>query len=520
MTVSEEKIELKREILKQFLEKGFQITPDALNSILSNHEKDMSQFMLDFFEKLNKLPEKPIVITEELLNQHLTSSSQIESKDEELTEQEVVLETVRTTGKPKSKPMALEVEPEIKIKKDPSGKSTTTGVIEDFIKLFHSRFKKIEKMFLNRIDTRNTIPISGISSINRQKAFKTIGIVSSKRYTKQGNLILVIEDLESSVNVIIPSEDQNITRKGERILLDQVICVEGRALQSKNMVIAKDLIWPDLPMRPPNMAEIPISAAFISDIHVGSKEFLDKSFDKFISWLHADNEKQRELAGSIKYLIFAGDLVDGIGVYPRQEEDLIINNIYEQYSVISKFFEKVPDWIQVFIIPGNHDAVRNHLPQPAVPREFTETLYELPNVRMLGNPSLIEIHGINVLIHHGRSLLDAISHIPGLEMNKSADAMVELLRCRHVAPIWGDNTPISPEIEDFLVIDEIPDIYHCGHLHINAAGNYRGVKIINSGCFQEQTEYQRSQNINPTPGLVPIVNLQSQKLTLMDFYHT
>ena len=71
----------------------------------------------------------------------------------------------------------------------------------------------------------------------------------------------------------------------------------------------------------------PISIAFISDVHMGSKYFLEETWDKMMYWLNTD-----ALAKNIKYLVLSGDTVDGAGVYPGQDKNLSISNVYEQYQ--------------------------------------------------------------------------------------------------------------------------------------------------------------------------------------------
>ena len=47
--------------------------------------------------------------------------------------------------------------------------------------------------------------------------------------------------------------------------------------------------------------------------------------------------------------------------------------------------------------------------------------------------------------------------------------------------------------------------------------SYKSTLIINSGTWQAQTGYQANLGINPTPGLVPIVNLATLQVTLREF---
>jgi DNA polymerase II small subunit len=107
--------------------------------------------------------------------------------------------------------------------------------------------------------------------------------------------------------------------------------------------------------------------------------------------------------------------------------------------------------------------------------------------------------------------------VPDLDIKKPTETMKELLICRHLAPTYGGKTQIAPTSKDWLVIDTVPDIFHTGHLHINGFDRYRNVNLINSGCFQAQTDYMRSFGIDPTIGIVPVIELDSLKTSLLDF---
>jgi DNA polymerase II small subunit len=92
-----------------------------------------------------------------------------------------------------------------------------------------------------------------------------------------------------------------------------------------------------------------------------------------------------------------------------------------------------------------------------------------------------------------------------------------MLQGRHLAPIYGKGTTIVAEPRDWLVIDEVPDILHCGHIHVTTLSSYRKTLIVNSGTFQSQTEYQRLVGIEPTPGIVPLVDLQTLNVKQLYF---
>ena len=185
--------------------------------------------------------------------------------------------------------------------------------------------------------------------------------------------------------------------------------------------------------------------------------------------------------------------------------------------MVSEKLKMVPRHLQMLIIPGNHDATRQALPQPMIPKKYATSLYDLPNVKMLGDPCFFKLNGVSVLVYHGRSLDDVLATTPGLSYERPEEAMKVLLRARHLAPTFGLRTPIAPEVEDHLVIEEVPDIFHAGHVHTIGLDRYKSTLIINSGTWQAQTGYQANLGINPRPGLVPIVNLATLDVTLREF---
>jgi DNA polymerase II small subunit len=136
---------------------------------------------------------------------------------------------------------------------------------------------------------------------------------------------------------------------------------------------------------------------------------------------------------------------------------------------------------------------------------------------MLGNPSYIELNGVKILMYHGQGLDDIIATIPGLSYSNPAEAMKILLKARHLSPIYGQRTPISPEKDDMMVITEVPDIFHSGHVHVMDVQNYRGTLIVNSGTWQDQTPFQQTMGIMPTSGIAIAVNLSTLRPFQIDF---
>ncbi len=331
--------------------------------------------------------------------------------------------------------------------------------------------------------------------------------------------MLTIEDLHASTIALIPQNaSEKLQKKARLLLLDQVVCLSVMKTRS-NLLIVEDIILPDVAQKTPRKASVPVYAVLTSDLHVGSTKFQREAFNRFILWLNGKygNERLKEIASHVKYVLIAGDIVDGIGVYPNQLKELAIKDIYEQYKLAAKYLEQIPDYIEVVIIPGNHDAPRKALPQPAISKDFLTLLQESRNIYSLGNPCFLTLHDVEFLLYHGRSLDDILSTVPGANHSNPEKAMKVLLQSRHLAPVYGEKTPLSPEEKDFLVINRVPDVFHAGHVHVLGYTNYRGVLLVNSGGWQEQTDYMQRLGLTPTPGKVPVVNLQTLDVTVISF---
>ncbi len=494
---------------------GYQLDKEAFEFLNTISEKDDPlDLMQEAVKKIRDLPQKPLFIDRSFL-EAMKQEPCVEEKPH------LPLPPPTSESRRRVRPYAKEVEDNVKVVTDPTDKICTTGSIKEYLEYFQDRFERLKKLLRKRIDAKNAMPISVALKTPVKSKVNIIGMVTEKIESKE-RLFVKIEDLEASATVLVPqSGSREIVTKARSLLLDQVVCVS--AIKGNNdLLIAKDFILPEIPRKTPKKASIPIYAALISDLHVGSKEFMEKEFNSFLLWLKGKrgNEKLRDIAGHIKYLVIAGDLVDGVGIYPGQIEGLATKDIYEQYREVAKLIEQIPDYIELIVIPGNHDASRKALPQPALPKDYAEPLYEARKIYSLGSPSTVSLHGVELLLFHGRSLDDIAAAAPNVSFDTPDKSMKILLQSRHLAPIYGERTPIAPERRDFMIIERIPDIFHAGHVHVLKCNNYRGTLLVNSGAWQRQTEFQKMMGLIPTPGIVPIVNLQTLKVATIDFTET
>lgn len=414
-------------------------------------------------------------------------------------------ETIKNTKiKFKRNEQKINAQYDFKIIQDTSKKSYTSGEIENLIAYFKSRYEKLANILSKRPELRNFTKINDID--DGMDSLSLILMVREIRTSKNGHKIVEFEDDTGNISILFSHNNEELFREAEKLVKDEVVGVIANKSDDPGFAFGQQIINPGV-LRVPDK-EMDFGIVFLSDVHIGSLTFLEDAFQRFIDWINceAGDEEQRRVAEDVKYLIIGGDIVDGIGVYPNQDKELAIKDITEQYNEAARFLGNIRSDIKIIIAPGNHDASRVAEPQPAVPEEYAKALYELDNVEFISNPGVVSLDGINVLIYHGRSFDDMVMAVKDFEYEKSDVIMEELLQKRHLAPLYGERTPLASELEDYLVIDEVPDIFHTGHIHINSYRRFKGVHMINSGTFQTQTEFQKIYNINPTPAEVPVIH--------------
>ena len=405
-----------------------------------------------------------------------------------------------------------EIDPEqlsVEIDGDMTGQSTGTGEYSDFVAVFRDRYERLSKQLRGRVNHR---PTDALESLPGNEEAAVVGMVSDIRSTASGHWLVELEDTNGTFPTLV-MKDRPIADLVGELLLDEVIAVEGTLADDGGILFVDSLHFPDVPRTyEPSTADRPVKAALISDVHVGSQEFKADAWHRFADWLHTDD------AEGVEYLLIAGDMVEGVGVYPDQDEELDVIDVYDQYERFSEYLKEVPGDMEIVMIPGNHDAVRLAEPQPAFDSELRQTM-SAHDARFTSNPSMVTIEGVSVLMYHGVSLDEVIAELPDekASYDEPHKAMYQLLKKRHVAPQYGGHTRLAPETRDYLIIDEVPDVFHAGHVHKLGYGKYHNVLTINSGCWQAQTDFQKSVNIDPDAGFAPIVDLETLELTVRSF---
>lgn len=466
---------LKKELsvaLNYALNKGFQIHPDAFKFLENVDVKKLEKIIKEIVREKTK--QKSYQINQDDLEVYLGI------KDDQT------------------------LQSDYKILFDPTLRITTGEGVKGYNALFSSRFNKLKRIISDRPESRMLKSIASVKTAKTDDDMYVCGLVTS-RSVERNITKLVLEDPSGLFEGIV--FDNELQKIAGSLLNDQFIMARIGFGKNAGFII-KDLISPDVPDQASNRSETETYAVFLSDLHIGSKYFMEEEFTEFVLWLSSPDSVARK----IRYVLIGGDLVDGVGIYPNQDKELVCQTIEEQLKKVEDLLSKIPNYIKIFIMPGNHDPGRRALPQPAIPKKYNSGLWEKENVFMVGNPAVISLNGVKVMMFHGQSIDDIVKTTPGLSYDKPTNVMKHLLRARHLSPIYGSQTPIAPEMEDLMVIDDIPDIFHVGHVHRAELDMYKGILLLNSGSWQKQTPFQASVGMTPNPGIALMVNLKTFKV--------
>jgi DNA polymerase II small subunit len=506
-----------REIVQRFAEQGYQLEPEALDIICSYHGCQD-----DLILRVIRSTDRSVAVirthhVSDLLNPVNAKNASFTRPVPPSERQDFVLpEPLKKPAQslsasfsiPSSLPSSQESSAELKC--DITGRSTCVGDYNDFVCYFRDRYAKIREILSRRLNSR---PIESLGKSTSGREVSLIGMVLDIRNTAKGNRVIELEDPTGMIVAVIQKEGEAYEQSG-LIIPDEVIGVTGIS-DGNGRIFVKSLLWPDMPNQTAPLEKGSGHALMISDLHVGSKYFMDDAWQRFAEWLNGNVDDPSGLASQVEYMVIAGDIVDGVGIYPGQQNDLAIMDIYAQYEAAADKLNAIRKGIKIIIAPGNHDIVRQAEPQPSLPEEVQR--YFRGDMLFVGNPAWVTLSGVSVLIYHGRSIDDLVLRLPGIGYAAPEKAMIEMLRRRHLSPIYGSRVSIAPEHEDHYVISRPPAILHCGHVHTVGIARYKGVAVINSGTWQSQTDFQKKMNIQPVAAVVPIVDLATMKVRKLIF---
>ncbi|HLC97007.1 MAG TPA: DNA-directed DNA polymerase II small subunit [Candidatus Nanoarchaeia archaeon] len=515
-----------KQIVSFFLDKDILLSPDVLGE-MSIEELDSAYKSLQESVSLHD-----ILVLSKDIRSLLTKSSNPDISWSEMEKTKVLLEK-KGDNKPYSRFMVYASEtkqPTVQSVKVVSSYQGTPQKreVQNFIAYFNSRYVAMESILRQRQELQNITSISRISHKSDRENVALVGLVMDRRETKNGNIVLVLEDPTGTINVLVNKNKPDLFAAAQEIVLDEAIGVTG--VNGDKIVFANNILWPEVPFTK-HLKKSPDEeyALFLSDLHVGSNNFLAEDFSKFLKWLSGEvgTESQKAVARKVSYLFIVGDLVDGCGVYPEQDKELAIKDVCEQYVVCADYLRQIPPHIQIILCPGNHDAIQLAEPQPPFHKEFSAPLFDLPNVTLVSNPAVVnigskgEFPGFDVLLYHGYSFDYYVANVGSIRnqggYNRADLIMRFLLKRRHLAPTYTSTQYVPDSEKDALVIKHVPDFFVTGHVHKSVAASYRNVTLICGSCWQSKTDFQERVGHNPEPSRVPIVNLKTREVKILRF---
>ncbi len=201
--------------------------------------------------------------------------------------------------------------------------------------------------------------------------------------------------------------------------------------------------------------------ALISDTHIGNRYAEEEALKEFYDEVYSRG---------IHEVFHAGDLLEGVGVYKGQINDLAGDSIntQEQIEKVIKNYPKKRK-VKTYVIAGNHD-LKNYTNQGVDP------------VKMISERRSDFVY---LGQYYGRVKLPE-------------DIILELIHPSGSAPYSKDYAMLK-----YLrnrAKDSYPDILSMGHYHSSMYRNIQGTHAFMPGCFLGETDFTRRMGFEPAIG--------------------
>ena len=262
-------------VLNYALNKGFQIHPDAFK-------------ILDDITDVKKLEK---IIKEIVKEKTRQKQYQINQND---------LETYLGI---KDDP---NLQSDLKVLSDPTEKITSGEGVKGYNALFSSRFNKLKRIISERPESKMLKSISVVKSTKLENDVYVCGLVTA-RNAERNITKLVLEDPSGSFEGII--FDDELQKTAGTLLIDQFVMVRVATAKNSGLMI-KDLIMPDLPDQKINKSESEVYAVFLSDLHIGSKYFMEEELVEFVKWISSPDPVARKVRFAKRTFLATGSGLD------------------------------------------------------------------------------------------------------------------------------------------------------------------------------------------------------------------
>ena len=509
----------KSDIVKIFLQYQYNISSDALTYI---HDNSYSEEALHKFLR-GLSPDKPVIV-KEMVKKYMKGEENLHPSVKTSEKEDIILKVTQKMDKFQEESGIPNKDISISIDLDIPYKLPQEPKIDAFRQLFIDRYKQLSTILKNNLPTNETIMSHYLQETDTSDKREgiLIGMIHDTHVLHTNRFVIQLEDPASSrLTKCVVVQDSLSFPDYRNVLRDSVIGVSG--VLPKNFQYGeitafwgKDIFRPSLKEHIANLNGKQDSKVLcLADIHYGSEKFTRNLLSRLIAFLNEEitNPEIPFSPKEIDVIIIAGDLVEGTS---QNTENLLNDSYEEQYSQLTEILTKIPSRIQIITIPGEHDASQLAIPQPAIDKKIGRALYTLSNVHNHGNPLRLTINGMKFLVFHGQGSEKIFQNLFKIKEKNPVLGFTQLLEYRHLSPEYGTFTSIAPYPEDYLVINEIPDILVTGHHHMANFGIYKGVRIVSCGSLKRPSPNQSEKRKKYSVGVFPVIDTTTGEITLFD----
>ncbi|MEK6861595.1 MAG: hypothetical protein AABY07_06510, partial [Nanoarchaeota archaeon] len=304
----------KSEVIQSFLRKGYLISPDLLEVDISDN-----QSFLDMLNSKIVSKDKPLIVSKDLFLA-VTNNGAVDINWLEFEKSKVLFEkksinkmydTFLNILNPNGEKIKdIKINGISEIKRIEENKPIERGNVlsnvnvlkqfdlpskkinmKDFVNYFRHRYEALKGILQGRQELSNLHSINRILNKQNGEEVATIGLVYDKQTSKNGNIILTLEDTTGFLKAIVTKSSPEAFKATGSICLDEVIGIVGKT--NERFLFVTSVVFPDIMNNKQKKCDEDVCAAFISDIHVGSKMFLEKEFINFIEWLNGNSSDEK-----------------------------------------------------------------------------------------------------------------------------------------------------------------------------------------------------------------------------------
>jgi len=454
---------LSEEILKKIKESKIFITKDALNELQEYCNKNVQIYSK--LDTIIQILSKYEFVTKETVKKVCEEILEKESKKEEKKESKIVQRRLDLVN--------LNLE---------------TGYLE-FVR---DRFLKLKQIIEKVNSVRCNVDTTLIFKALNKSVVRIAGMLTSKKDSKFGSKFLTFQDTNDYFQAVVPARNKELIKKVEEINVGDVFIVEGELIRRKDYsyyikvsrLLETDAEWINYKGKREGFV------ICISDLRIGNKLFAENKFLNFIDFVNGKIKEFEEIASKINAIIITGDIIDGLTFDNIYEIDIYDFDPKKQYEYAANLLSKIDKKISIYVMPGERDLMVPFIPFIEFDKNFAEALFKIKNVKIIEDPSFLNIEGLSILATHGYYFESLYRELLGPYDKEGAllQTVRRIIKRREIIPSLNING-ILPIGYDPFVIEEMPHVFAFGHYNIPIHDYYKNCLIISNSSWNETNEW-------------------------------